>query len=207
MQTEFVEKLKRIQVANQTGLVLKISLQMVQMPLPMKQHDDPFFPFGRAIIAATQDLVCGYMFDVWDYLAIGAAGAIALERTVNYARSESVTILNGRFAGVGYAMLTDETAFNADAVTLANASDLSAYHQRPDREAFVWQSGIDRVELPLDIAVYYIDRDELTVPEGGKQTITLRVLGEDALYAGHGEDYAEHTRKVVEQGRARSIGG
>lgn len=194
----FIHKLKRVQERTGTDIVLRLSPRILTMPLPMKQHDDPFFPFGRAIITATRDLAVGYMFDLWDYLALGAAGAIALERTIHFAGAEVITLLNGLFSGAGYAALWDETAFNVDAVTLAAMNDLPGYRQRADRQAFLLHQDAHTTD-PTGVALFRPDDGILTVPEDNNHRITLRVIGDEAVYAGHGEDFAQVARQVLEQ--------
>ena len=73
------------------------------MPYPMQRYDDPFLPYGRAVIDATSDIACAYVFDLAAYLSIGASGAIALERTIAYVPSPSLTILHGMFTRAEYA--------------------------------------------------------------------------------------------------------
>src|SRR4051812_25649910 len=95
-----------------------MSPRLTKMPLPMQRYDDPFLPFGKAIIAATQDLVCAYVFDLAAYLAIGAAGAVALERTIAFVGENNLTVLHAWFADSGY--ISAAEAFGVDAVTLAD---------------------------------------------------------------------------------------
>lgn len=197
MQTEFIAKLRRIQAEKQSDLILRISPRIIAMPLPMKRHDDPFLPFGKAIITATRDLVCGYMFDLAAYLRIGAAGAIALERTISYVAGEVITILDGCFASTAYAEISDENAFMVDAVTLAHAPDAHAYLTRTDRAAFVTLHDNATAQAKNQPGEQI---ETAYMPQTGVLRVyddLLRVVGDEALYAGHGEDYADETRRVL----------
>ena len=149
------------------------------MPLPMQRLDDPFLPFGKAIINATRDLVCAYVFDFAAYLAIGAAGAVALERTIAYAGTDqtAMTVLHGLFVGVGYVEAASDNAFNVDAVTLAQAADAAAYQAR----------GIGICLSPQTDTWEFLGTD-----------LKLRLAGESVLYAGRGEDFAEQVRGALQ---------
>lgn len=136
MGETFAEKLARVQAATSMhGLYLSPRVDL--MPPEIARHDDPFLPYMRAILNATHDLICAYVFDFPAYLRLGAAGMIALERSVALAWRSHVTVLDGRFATAGYTAVWDETAFNFDAVTLAPSAPTQAYIARSDRRAFV----------------------------------------------------------------------
>jgi hypothetical protein len=149
------------------------------MPLPMQRYDDPFLPFSKSIINATRNLLCGYLFDFAAYLALGAAGAVALERSIAYVGDESVTILHALFSSSDYAKAS--SAFNIDAVTITNAASADKY-------------------LEENIGVFMLDAGNnalknLTLTS---DEIELRILCDNILYVGHGEDFAEQVRAAVE---------
>jgi hypothetical protein len=87
------------------------------LPLAIQRYDDPFLPFGKAVIQGTRDLVQIYVFDLAAYLALGGAGAVALERTIRYVDEQIITIIHGPFSRQAFAGLTDIISFGADAVT------------------------------------------------------------------------------------------
>lgn len=174
--------------ARRSDNVLLLTPEVMKMPLPIKRYDDPFFPFGRALIDATRDLVCGYMFDLASYLAIGAAGAIALERTISYAMGECLLVLHGPFSGAGYARISDENAFGVDAVTISDLQDIGAYRARPDRGVFYVGDGM----VPDGVGVY-VPEDERLI----QGVVSLRVFGEEVIYAGSGEDWAGVIREKL----------
>ena len=78
----FLEKLTRAQKMNRSYLCVGLDIVVANTPLPLQEHDEPMLPFARAIIDATQDLVCAYKPNLGFYLAEGAAGMVALERIV-----------------------------------------------------------------------------------------------------------------------------
>lgn len=184
--------------AARSNIVLVLAPHPARLPLPIQRYDEPFLPFGKAIIRATHDLVCGYMFDLAAYLAVGAVGAVALERTIAYVGRELLTILHGPFAGAGFAQLLDESAFGVDAVTLAQRHDLPAYMGRADRSAFVVERGNqEEIAVPMHFGVYWQD-ERLLVAQTPNRVLSLRVIGEDALYGERGEDFASRIRAGLE---------
>ena len=191
MQDKFREKLARLTQEKHTDLALVIAPRLAKMPLPMLYVDDPFLPFSKAIIDATKDLVCAYLFDFAAYLAIGAAGAVALERTMAYARNESVTLLDGRFASWGYADAA--LAFNADAITLADTWWIEKYFEVPDLGFLIVR--YDEPHL-RETHAYRIDHKTITLGN-----LHLRVADEDMLYVERGEDFAKQVRATVEKMR------
>ena len=77
MPGSFADRLAAAQRTNRSTLALVMAPRLLQIPLPMQRFDDPFLPFGKAIIAATRDVVCAYIFDLAAYLAVGAAWNMA----------------------------------------------------------------------------------------------------------------------------------
>jgi hypothetical protein len=145
--------------------------------MPLQSYDDPFLPFGKAIIAATRDLVRAYVFDLAAYLALGAAGAVALERTIAYVGEDNLTVLHGAFVGGDYAEAA--RGFAADAVTLVDAADAEPYQR-------------------TGVGTFLLQGETLTLVGGA---LRLRLLGDEVLYAGSGEDFAERARAALERAR------
>jgi orotidine-5'-phosphate decarboxylase len=119
----FEEKLLTAQQRNNSWLCIGLDIQLAKMPLPLRQVDDPMLPFARAIMDATQDLVCAFKPNLGFFLAEGAAGVIALERLVRYIPPDIPVILDAKFGDIGstaeqYARGAFE-AFHVDAVTLS----------------------------------------------------------------------------------------
>lgn len=179
---------------------LLLAPRLAQMPLPMQRFDDPLLPFGKALIDATRDLVCAYVFDLSAYLAPGASGVVALERTIRYAGGSAVTVLHGAFVGVQYSIVLDELSLGVDAVTIAEARDLAAYLTRPDRSAFVIRSGTVDPSAALPTGGIYWQEGGLLQHLGGSgQNIAIQVLQDDVIYAGRGDDFAQATRDAVKR--------
>lgn len=199
----FAEKLSSAQQRTGSTLALLLAPRLDRLPLTIQQFDDPFLPFAKAIIDATRDLVCAYVFDFAAYLAPGASGAVALERTIRYAGGETVTILHGPFAGASYHVLLDETSFGVDALTLTDGLDLDSYLQRPDRSAFIVRSGYERsVDAPGTGGFFWMEDGLFKLMGVDGEPLEIRLIGEEALYAGMGEDFAQQTRAALEKLRA-----
>lgn len=132
----FLDKLYKAR-ASTSRFGLYISPRADKLPPDIQQHDDPFLPYMRVIHAATRDLVCAYVFDFAAYLALGAAGVVALERSVGLVVGKHITVLDGPFASERYNAIWDEAAFGVDAITVALDVPLSEFRIRVDRQAFV----------------------------------------------------------------------
>jgi hypothetical protein len=198
MPTKFLQKVARVQQTTQSDVFLYIRPVVMKMPLPIRYYDDPFLPFGKAIIQATRDIVCGYVFDFAAYLAIGAAGAIALERTLSLLTEDNVSVLDGRFSGKSYVTLTDETAFISDALTLDDATDLNAYLQRDDRSAFIVGGDSTQAQsVPVGAGVF--SGTNLFIHAGVNQINPYRIMGDEVIYADSGEDFALFIRNQIEK--------
>ncbi|MFQ3646826.1 MAG: hypothetical protein SNJ54_05755 [Anaerolineae bacterium] len=155
------------------GLALHFCPRVVDLPLPMQRFDDPFLPYGKAVINASREHVSLYVFDVPSYLAIGAAGAVALERTIDFLNDEIPCVLHGPFGGAAFVKLLDKLAFGADALTISR------------------EQGV--VELIDDKA----QRQGEWMPSGeiqlgyNAQVLKLRVLGDEFVYAHRQFDFQE----------------
>ncbi len=184
----------RVEAARSAGgdVVLLLRPLMSDMPAPMHFEDDPFFPFSRAIIQATRDVVCGYVFDFAAYMAQAGAGARALERSIAYVGRDRLKVLHGPFVGGGYIPMVYEAGFGADAATLADERDLPAYLAGDERGALVVRAG-DVVSTAAG-SVYWPDAGWVTLAGGDR----LRVAGEGVLYAGYGDDFAGRCRARIE---------
>jgi hypothetical protein len=158
----FVEKLIGAQTAR-TRFALYIAPQIDRLPPAFQQHDDPFLPYMRSIYAATNDLVCAYLFNFASFLALGAAGAIALERSIALATQTHITILDARFASEDFVRVWDDVAFGCDSVTLSTEAPLPAYQARPDRQAFTVTSS-DLYPARIDFSNENIHLDQQIVP-------------------------------------------
>ncbi len=140
----FLEKLAHAQQTNRSFLCVGLDIVVANTPLPLQLEDEPMLPFARAIIEATQDLVCAYKPNLGFYLAEGAAGMVALERIVRLIPPHIPIILDGKFGDIGntaeaYARGAFEQ-FRADAVTLApymGSDSVAPFLRYADRGVFV----------------------------------------------------------------------
>lgn len=102
--------------------LLEIAPRVPDLPAPIQKYDDPFLPYCRAVVSATGNFVAGYVFDLAAFLALGAAGAIALERAVAViaATPDTLSVIHGPFARAEFAAFVGETALRADAATVTD---------------------------------------------------------------------------------------
>lgn len=98
----YIEKLKRIQDTNHSWLCVGLDPQPDRLPVEaIWKWDEPLLPFNQAIIDATADLVCAYKPNLGFYLQWGAAGVIALERTIAYIPDHIPVILDAKIGDIG----------------------------------------------------------------------------------------------------------
>jgi orotidine-5'-phosphate decarboxylase len=68
----------------------------------VSRWDEPLLPFNKAIIEATADLVCAYKPNLGFYLQWGAAGMIALERTIAFIPDHIPVVLDCKTGDIGH---------------------------------------------------------------------------------------------------------
>lgn len=172
--------------ASSGGPLLVLRPQLPLLPLSIQRFDEPLLPFGKALIASTGDIVTGYIFDFAAYLSIGAAGAIALERTIGYvlASSAACAIVHGPFISDDYALAMGKTAFCADAVTVLDSTVTTAFHAQAILTLPVSHSG-----LP----------EQLAIPGTG---LAIPVLGDAVVYQSRDDDFADVVRRAILESRS-----
>lgn len=199
MWTDFVQQLIDIQKRHQTDVALMLNPRVDRMPLPIQWYDDPFFPFGKEIIQATHQSVCAYVFDLASYLAPGAAGAVALERTIAYVSGRVPTILHAPFTGAGYSAMADKTAFAVDALTITSESHLSTYLDNPPYAAFVVkEQSVLLTDTPARGGILWLPDNMFTLRDSDNNVIQAHLTPDDILYTGKGDDFADNIREAVE---------
>ncbi len=119
----------------------------VRFPAPVRAIDDPeeaIVAFAAGIVEATADLACAFKPNLGFFLAHGASGIRALERTRALIPAEVPVILDAKIGDIGstaaaYARgVFDEWDF--DAVTLnpyLGEDALAPFIDRPGRGAFI----------------------------------------------------------------------
>jgi len=205
--SRFSDRLSTAQAASHSALTIGLAPELEKMPLPMQAHDDSFLPFGKAIIDATHDLVCAYVFDLAAYLSLGASGAVALERTLAYVPTPIIKILHGPFASVDYLRAFSESAFGVDGITLAIPNDalLTAYLTRSEYGVFVDASNgihaeplvaLDR-EYPGQLGVYTLNSSPRTLSLLDPSCAQLRWHGEEITLASRASDFRDAVRNAA----------
>ncbi len=142
----YLEKLLAAQEANRSWLC--IGLDPLPDKLPMEavwKWDEPLLPFNRRIIDATSDLVCAYKPNFGFYLQWGAAGVIALERTIAAIPDHIPVIIDVKIGDIGHTQaawgrgLFDE--WGVDAITVNPFVGAEAVQPllsgRPDKAVYV----------------------------------------------------------------------
>lgn len=98
----YLEKLRAAQEKNNSWLCVGLDPDPAKLPLPTMQWDEPVLPFNKAIVDATADLVCAYKPNLGFYLQWGAAGIVALERTIAYIPEDIPIILDCKTGDIGH---------------------------------------------------------------------------------------------------------
>lgn len=141
----YLEKLKNAQEKNNSWLCVGLDPMPGRMPLPALRWDEPVLPFNKAIIDATQDLVCAYKPNLGFYLQWGAAGVIALERTIAYIPNDIPIILDCKTGDIGSTQaawgvgLFDEWGVDAVTVNPFVGADavLPMIEERPNKAVYL----------------------------------------------------------------------
>ncbi len=141
----YLDKLAAAQQANNSWLCLGLDPQPDRMPVEALKWDEPILPFNRRIIDATADLVCAYKPNLGFYLQWGAAGVIALERTIAAIPAHIPIILDAKIGDIGHTQaawgrgLFDE--WGVDAITVNPYVGAEAVRPllggRPERAVYV----------------------------------------------------------------------
>jgi hypothetical protein len=186
---------------SRSTLAIGLAPSLKTLPLSMQRFDEPFLPFGKAVIDATADLVCAYVFYLAAYLALGAAGAVALERTIAYVSANVIKILHGPFATGDYAQAAFEEAFGVHAVTLASTADpatIAAYTRQPENGVFVEASAQSVPSQSEQVGTYrqiepghYV----LSLPK----TPDIDWYSQQAISAAVGDNFRELLRETATQ--------
>ncbi|MCB0016334.1 MAG: orotidine-5'-phosphate decarboxylase [Anaerolineales bacterium] len=118
----YLEKLKAAQDKNNSWLCIGLDPLPEKLSVVLWNHDDPVLYFNKQIIDATVDLVAAYKPNLGFYLQWGAAGIIALERTIAYIPRHIPVIIDCKTGDIGHTQaawgrgLYDE--WGVDAVTV-----------------------------------------------------------------------------------------
>jgi orotidine-5'-phosphate decarboxylase len=141
----YLQKLKAAQERNNSWLCVGLDPQPDRLPAPALKWDEPVLPFNRAIIEATADLVCAYKPNLGFYLQWGAAGIIALERTIAYIPDHLPIIIDCKTGDIGHTQAAWASGlldfWGVDAVTVnpfvGAEAVLPMVGQRPDKAVYL----------------------------------------------------------------------
>ncbi|PJF35898.1 MAG: hypothetical protein CUN49_08235 [Candidatus Thermofonsia Clade 1 bacterium] len=170
--SRFQELWQAAQARSGSTLAIGLAPALDKLPAAVAKIDDPFLPLGKLIINTTADLTCAYVFHLSAYLAIGAAGIIALERTLAYVPSGILKVLHAPFASAEYVRAAFEEALGADAVTLSSPEFAAPYLAQAQHGAFVPHGAAIPPELAAQLGTY------VQKPDGTGQ-LTLAALSLD----------------------------
>ena len=98
----YLEKLRAVQDQNDSWLCVGLDPDPDKLRVDWLKWDEPILPFNKRIIDATADLVCAYKPNLGFYLQWGAAGVIALERTIAYIPNHIPVILDCKTGDIGH---------------------------------------------------------------------------------------------------------
>lgn len=142
----YLEKLRRAQDANESWLCIGLDpLPDMLPPGLVARRDEPVLPFNQAIIDHTADLVCAYKPNLGFYLQWGAAGVVALERTIAYIPDHIPVILDAKIGDIGSTQaawgrgLFDEWGVDAVTVNPFVGADavVPLIEGRPDKAVYI----------------------------------------------------------------------
>jgi orotidine-5'-phosphate decarboxylase len=141
----YLEKLKAAQDRNASWLCVGLDPQPDRLPVPALKWDEPILPFNKAIIDATADLVCAYKPNLGFYLQWGAAGIIALERTIAYIPDHLPVIIDCKTGDIGHTQAAWASGlldtWGVDAITVnpyvGAEAVLPVVGRRPDKAVYL----------------------------------------------------------------------
>jgi len=142
---DYIEKLRNAQEKNQSWLCVGLDPDPGLLRVDVLKWDEPILPFNKAIIDETVDLVCAYKPNLGFYLQWGAAGIIALERTLAYIPKHIPVILDCKTGDIGHTQAAWAKGlfdvWNVDAITInpfvGEAAVLPMIGERPDKAVYI----------------------------------------------------------------------
>lgn len=182
----FADKLSLAQTRNSSWLCVGLDPDPSRFPHDLERPDD-ILVFNRAIIDATQDLVCAYKPNLAFYLAHGTKGLDALSQTINSIPRNLVTVLDGKFGDIessarGYARFAFDL-LAVDAVTLSpflGSDSLTPFVEYAERGVFILchtsnPGAQDLQDRSVDSKPMYLQVAELAGNLHGKADVGLVV--------------------------------
>lgn len=118
----FIEKLDNACRINKSLLCVGLDIDLAKIPPHLLNSDDPIFTFNKAIIDATNDLVCAYKPNIAFFERYGIYGLESLIRTIEYVPKNIPVILDAKRGDIGTSSMAYAKAvfevYKADAVTV-----------------------------------------------------------------------------------------
>ena len=144
MPTAFLNKLEQIGRGNDSLVCVGLDVDMSRIPEFLLEEEEPILVFNKAIIDATQDLVCAYKLNIAFYEALGVLGLQQFKKTLEYIPSDIVKIVDAKRGDIGntarmYAKSCFEY-YGGDAVTASpylGRDSLQPFFDYEDRCTFV----------------------------------------------------------------------
>lgn len=178
--------------------ILRLNPRLDRLPLPIQRYDDPLLPFGKAVCDHTNDLVAAYWLDLSTYLALGAAGARALERTIRYINNYRPTILHGPFCTEDYSAMADATGFGVAALTVSDSTLMHHYLLNPPYSAIQTTTGTsDSIPVPVEGGVFMSNPETIYIRGLDSEMKSFRLTNDTVLYAGKLDDFGERIRGAL----------
>lgn len=140
----FQAKLSSAQSRNHSWVCVGLDTDSDKLPTSLRGRTDGVIEFNRALIQATQDLVCAYKPNLAFYLMRGSRGIDELQQTVAAIPRDIPVVLDAKFGDIdstarAYARFAFDT-LGADAVTLnpyLGADALAPFLEYNDRALFL----------------------------------------------------------------------
>jgi len=98
---KFLEKLNHCVRSSESYLCIGLDPDLDRLPMAVRKQAKPIEVFNRAIIEATQDVVCAYKLNLSFYERFGSEGWKAFETTVKIIPDECLIIADGKRNDIG----------------------------------------------------------------------------------------------------------
>lgn len=116
---ELVHQIKK----KQSYLCVGLDTDLGKIPSHLRNLEDPVFEFNKQIIDATHEYSVAYKPNIAFYEALGPAGWVSLQKTLQYIPKECFTIADAKRGDIGNTSALYARAFfqqmNFDAITVA----------------------------------------------------------------------------------------
>lgn len=119
---KFIDYLDQTAKKNNSLLCVGLDIDISNIPKKLLDADDPIFTFNKAIVDATEKLVCCYKPNIAFYEMYGIYGLESLIKTIDYIKGKVPVILDAKRGDVRHTAQAYAKAvfdvYKADAVTI-----------------------------------------------------------------------------------------